>query len=127
MKRKQIWIIAIILTFVLVLSITISCIARFVFLSPLFYVDNNALSEKENYYIKKIILETVENRLSILSGNGKHLFVWINTDFMDSVEKTNDGYIIYVQTHFMESFSDDCIYEIHMDDDCSITFFGLNP
>ena len=127
MKRKSIRILAIILTSVLVLFIAISCIARFVFLSPYCYSDNSELSENENYYIKKIILETVEDRLSALSGNGKHLFVWINADFMDSVTKENDEYIISVQTHFMETVSDDCRYEIHMSDDFSITFFGLDP
>ena len=73
------------------------------------------------------MLEEVKNRLSSLNGNGNSLFIWIDTNFMDSVKKENDEYIIYVQTHFMESFSEDCQYEIHMNDNYTITLFWLNP
>ena len=45
---------------------------------------------------------------------------------MESVTKENDEYVIRVQTHYMESSSDDCVYEIHMSEDFDITFFGLD-
>ena len=127
MKKKLILIIAIIVAFVLVMSVALFCAARFVFLSPSCYSDNDNLTEQENYFIKKTVLETIEDRLSILGDNGTHLFIWINTDFMESVTKENDEYIIRVQTYYMESASDDCVYEIHISKDFSITFFGLDP
>ena len=127
MKKKLILIIAIIVAFVLVMSVALFCAARFVFLSPSCYSDNDNLTEQENYFIKKTVLETIEDRLSILGDNGTHLFIWINTDFMESVTKENNEYIICVQTHHMESSSDDCTYEIHMSEDFAITFFGLDP
>jgi len=85
------------------------------------------LTEQENYFIKKTVLEAVEDRLSVFCDNGTHLFIWINTDFMESVTKENDEYVIRVQTHYMESSSDDCVYEIHMSEDFDITFLGLDP
>jgi hypothetical protein len=111
---------------------------------------NEDLTEEENYFIKKTVLEAVEDRLSVFASNKgniydpsateneiiqldeeqsnrKHAFVWINTDFMRSVTKENDGYVIRIQTHFMESSSDDCVYEIHMSKDFVITSFGLDP
>lgn len=127
MKRKPVLIITAVLLSVLILSAAIHCTARFVLLSPACYSDNDSLSENENYFIKKIVLEAVENRLSSVSGNGDHLFIWIDTDFMDTVEKNNEGYYVYVQTHFMEADFEDCIYEIQMDNDYSITVFALNP
>ena len=127
MKKKLILIIAIIVAFVLVMSVALFCAARFVFLSPSCYSDNDNLTEQENYFIKKTVLETIEDRLSILGDNGTHLFIWINTDFMESVTKENNEYIIRVQTYYMESSSDDCTYEIHMSEDFSTTFFGLDP
>ena len=116
-----------ILVSVLVVSVVCFCVARFVFLSPSCYADNNSLTNQENYFIKKVTLEAVENRLSVINGDGKHLFVWINSTFMDSISKENDEYIVKVQTHYMESVSDDCVYEIHLSDDFSITFFELEP
>ena len=127
MSKKLIIIIAIIIASVLAISIALSCVARFVFLSPSCYSDNNELTEQENYCIKKTVLEAVEDRLSVLGDNGTRLFIWINTDFMESVTKENDEYVIRVQTHYMESSSDDCVYEIHISKDFSITFFGLDP
>ena len=96
------------------------------------------------------VLESVEDRLSVFASNTnniydpsateieiiqldetqnnrKHIFIWINTNFMKSVTKKNDGYVIRVQTLFMESSSEDCVYEIHMSKDFVITFFGLDP
>ena len=148
MKKKLILIIAIIVALVLVISIGLSCAARFVFLSPSCYSDNENLTEQENYFIKKTVLEAVEDRLSVFASNTnniydtsateteiiqldksqnnrKRIFIWINTDFMKSVTKKNDEYVIRVQTHYMES-SDDCVYEIHMSEDFFITFFGLD-
>ena len=133
MSKKLIIIIAIIIASVLAISIALSCVARFVFLSPSCYSDNNELTEQENYFIKKTVLESVEERLSVFASNTnniydpsateneiiqldeeqsnrKHTFIWINTDFMRSVTKENDGYVIRIQTHFMESSSDDCVY-----------------
>lgn len=150
MSKKLIIIIAIIIASVLAISIALSCVARFVFLSPSCYSDNNELTEQENYFIKKTVLEAVEDRLSVFASNKdniydpsateneiiqldeeqsnrKHTFIWINTDFMKSVTKENDGYVIRIQTHFMESSSDDCVYEIHMSKDFVITSFGLDP
>ena len=150
MKKKLILIIAIIVAFVLVMSVALFCAARFVFLSPSCFSDNNELTEQENYFIKKTVLESVEDRLSVFlcntdsiydpsateieiiqldetQSNRKHIFIWINTDFMESVTKENDEYVIRVQTHYMESSSDDCVYEIHISKDFSITFFGLDP
>ena len=150
MKRKLILIIAIIVAFVLVMSVALFCAARFVFLSPSCYSDNDNLTEQENYFIKKTVLEAVEDRLSVFlrntdsiydpsateieiiqldetQNNRKHIFIWINTDFMESVTKENDEYVIRVQTHYMESSSNDCVYEIHMSENFDITFFGLDP
>ncbi len=126
MKRKPIRIIAIIVILGLVLSILFSCTSRFVLLSPACYVDNNEISEQENYFIKKTVFEAIEDRLSIFGENGTHVFIWINTDFMKSVTKENGEYIIRVQTHYMEPSSDDCIYEIRMSEDFLITSFGLD-
>lgn len=148
--KKTIMLISIIVASIIVLSLALSCVARFVFLSPSCYSDNNELTEQENYFIKKTVLESVEERLSVFASNTnniydpsaneieiiqldetqnnrKHIFIWINTDFMESVTKENDEYVIRVQTHFMESSSDDCVYEIHMSKDFVITFFGLDP
>ena len=150
MSKKLIIIIAIIIASVLAISIALSCVARFVFLSPSCYSDNNELTEQENYFIKKTVLESVEERLSVFASNTnniydpsateieiiqldetqnnrKHIFIWINTDFMESVTKENDEYVIRVQTPYMESSSDDCVYEIHMSENFDITFFGLDP
>ena len=150
MKKKLILIIAIIIASVLAISIALSCVARFVFLSPSCFSNNNELTEQENYFIKKAVLESVEERLSVFASNTnniydpsateieiiqldetqnnrKHIFICINTDFMESVTKENDEYIIRVQTYYMESASDDCVYEIHISKDFSITFFGLDP
>ena len=60
MKRKLIWIIAAVLVSVFVLSIAIYCTARFVFLSPSCYSDNDELSETENYFIKKMCLKRLK-------------------------------------------------------------------
>ena len=65
MKKKLILIIAIIVAFVLVMSVALFCAARFVFLSPSCYSDNYNLTEQENYFIKKTVLEAVEDRLSV--------------------------------------------------------------
>ena len=150
MKKKRIFTTAIIVASVLVISVVLSCATRFIFLSPSCYSDNDNLTEQENYFIKKQVLEAVEDRLSVFASNTdniydpsateieiiqldesqnnrKHIFVWINTDFMESVIHENDEYVIRVQTHYMESVSDDCVYEIHMSEDFVITFFGLNP
>ena len=119
MSKKLIIIIAIIIASVLAISIALSCVARFVFLSPSCYSDNNELTEQENYLIKKTVLESVEERLSVFASNTnniydpsateieiiqldetqnnrKHIFIWINTDFMESVTKENDEYVIRV-------------------------------
>ena len=148
--KKTIMLISIIVASIIVLSLALSCVARFVLLSPSCYLGNEDLTEEENYFIKKTVLEAVEDRLSVFASNKdniydpsateseiiqldksqnnrKHIFIWINTDFMESVTKENDEYVIRVQTHYMESSSDDCVYEIHMSENFDITFFGLDP
>ena len=124
--------------------------ARTVFLSPSCYSESKNLTENENYFIKKIVLEAVEDRLSVLAdGNSdiydpsatdieviqldteqeenRHLFVFINRDFMKSAEKIGDEYIVYVHTYNMEEVSSDCVYEIDISEDFTVTFFGLDP
>lgn len=128
---------------VLLLIATEFCAAKFVYLSPSCYSDNATLTAKENYYIKKIALECVEARLSVFADSNsgiydsiqldndqntrKHVFVFINRDFMDSVRKEDDEYIVRVQTYGMESASDDCVYEIRLSNEFDVTFFGLDP
>ena len=56
MSKKLKIIIAIIIASVLAISIALSCVARFVFLSPSCYLDNDNLTEQENYFIKKQFL-----------------------------------------------------------------------
>ncbi len=149
MKRKAILIFSIIVAIVIVVSLSISATARFVFISPFCYSDNENLTDEENYYIKKTVLSAVEDRLSLFAEDNydiydpsatdieiiqldetqkkdSHVFVWINTDFMKSVVKENGEYVVSVQTHYMEEFSDDCVYEIRMTEDYVITFFGLD-
>ena len=93
--------------------------------------------------LKKIALECVEARLSVFAdsnsgiydsiqlvndqNNRKHVFIFINHDFMDSVRKEDDEYIVRVQTYGMESVSSDCVYEIHLSNEFDVTFFGLDP
>ncbi len=152
-KNKIIKIIFIILVTVLVLFAFMNIAPKCIFLSPLCYTDNKNLSQHENYFIKKIVLEAVEERFSSFADasshidettatnleviqldknvkNRKHVFIFINSDFMDSVTKTDSGYSVRVQTHFMETVSDDCIYEIHLsssDNGYMVTYFGLDP
>lgn len=126
MKRKLALLITVAAISILILALMISCAARFVFLSPSCYSDNNELSDRENYFIKKITLEAIEDRLSVFGEDGKHLFIWINKDFMHSVQKTDDGYLVRVQSHYMESFSEDCVYEIRMSEDFSVISFELD-
>lgn len=147
MKKKYI---ALGIIVVLSLLIVVFCAARFVFLSPSCYTDNKNLTDRENYFIKKRTLEAVEDRLSVFADTNssiydpsaseidiiqldktqnerKHVFVLINYNFMDSVQKTEDGYILHVQTYGMEESSSDCIYELCFSKDFTITFFGLDP
>ena len=151
MKKKTLTkLTSIVIITAVVITVMISCVARFVFLSPLCYSNNENLTEQENYFIKKLVLEAVEDRLSVFASdsndiydltatkneiiqldksqsNCKHIFVLINTDFMKSVVKEEDKYIVIVKTYGMESSSDDCSYEFHITKDFTITFFGLNP
>lgn len=140
----------IVIIFAIVIISTVFCCARFIFLSPSCFSNNENLTEQENYFIKKIILEAVEDRLSVFANdakdiyastateieiiqldksqnNRKHLFVLINSDFMDSVVKNDNGYLVSVKTYGMESFSDDCLYEFQITKDFTISFFGLDP
>ena len=149
MKSKAILIFSVIAAVVIVISLALSAVARFVFLSPSSYSDNANLTDEENYFIKKIVLAAVEDRLSVFAEDNYdiydpsatyleiiqldetqkkdgHVFVWINTDFMKSVVKENGEYVVSVQTHYMEEFSDDCVYEIRMTEDYIITYFGLD-
>ena len=106
--------------------------ARFVFLASYCYSDSPLLSEEENYHIKKIVLEAIEDNLSYFANDpadssSKHIFIVINHNFMKSCQKTDDGYIVRVQTYFMYDFSDDAVYEFIISDDFSVTSFGLDP
>ena len=151
MKNKPLTkLIIIVIITAVVISAAIYCAARFVFLSPSCYSNSKALTQQENYFIKKLVLEAVEDRLSIFEtdsndiydsaateneiiqldktqSNRKHIFILINTDFMKSVVKEEDNYIVTVKTYGMESASEDCSYEIHITKDFKITFLGLNP
>lgn len=53
--------------FLVILTIAALICPRFVFLSPSCYSDNKNLTDQENYFIKKIVLEAIENRLSIFN------------------------------------------------------------
>ena len=105
--------------------------ARFVFLSPSCYSDNTELTEEENYFIKKIVLEAIEDNLSYFAKDNtdstKHIFIVINHNFMKSCQKTDDGYIVRVQTYFMYDFSDDAVCEFMISEDFSVISFGLDP
>lgn len=150
MKKTTIRILVIISVSVLVLVIGVGCFARFVFLSPACYANSAELTEQENYFIKKIVLEAIEDRLSVLDqgisdfydtnageydiiqqfdpeGNRKHLFILIDENFMRTVQKKEDGYSLTVRTYGMEESSSDCCYEIHISKDYLVTFFALDP
>ena len=105
--------------------------ARFVFLSPSCYSDNTELTEEENYFIKKIVLEAIEDNLSYFANDNtdstKHIFIVINHNFMKSCQKTDDGYIVRVQTYFIYNFYGDAVYELMISEDFSIISFGLDP
>lgn len=149
MKKPSIKSIIVVIITAVVITATIFCVAKFVLLSPSCYSDSENLTEQENYFIKKLVLEAVEERLSVFASdsndiydstatedeiiqldksqsNSKHIFVLINTDFMKSVVKEDDKYIVIVKTYGMESSSNDCSYEFHITEDYKITFFGLN-
>ena len=93
MKRKIPKILIILPIVLAVITAILWCAARFVYLSPGCYADNKTLTERENYFIKKIVLEAVENRLSVFADgydmpdtngneeNAKHIFICINSDF----------------------------------------------
>lgn len=148
MKHKKL--IIILSVSVVLFTLLLDCAARFVFLSPACYADNSSLTDNENYFIKKVVLEAIEDRLSILDqgisnfydpnageydiiqqfdpdGNRKHLFILIDGNFMRTVQKTEDGYSLIVRTYGMEEVSSDCNYEIHISRDYLITFFALDP
>ena len=150
MKRNLIKIIIFIFLVAVIFVAVLYCAARFVMLSPSCYSNNKLLTEQENDLIKNLVLESVEARLSIFAHgnesmydssaaeieiiqlekeqhNRKHVFVFIDRDFMDTVQRDDDSYIIRVQTYGMERGSSDCVYEIHISKDFSITFFGLDP
>ena len=134
MKQKQLTkILILVLISVVFITSVIFCCARFVFLSPLCFSDNVNLTEQENYFIKKIVLETVADRLSVFSDttdplvdDQKHLFILINSDFMDSVIKTETGYFVSVKPFGIEYFSNDWTYEVRITKDFQITSFGLD-
>ena len=143
MKNKNSKTIVAISLSVLLLVASFFCAARFVYLAPSCYSDNDTLTNQENYFIKKIALECVEARLSVFAdsnsgiynsiqldddqNNRKHALIFINRDFMDSVRKEDGEYIVRIQTYGMESVSSNCVYEIHLSNDFDVTFFGLDP
>lgn len=139
MKNRVTKTIVIVLLAVFLVIAMIWCTAKYVFLSPSCYSDNKNLTEEENYFIKKVVLESIEERLSVFAdgntgfeadeeqGDGKHVFVLINSNFMNSVTKDDNGYVVNVQTYFMEPESSDCQYEIHLSTGFSIMSFELDP
>ncbi len=150
MKKRIKWII---LSFSLIVTciMAVNLLARLVFLAPACFNDNERFTERENYFIKKVILEAIEDRCSILSESEKQLydskyydeivqlyspsfekrlFICINADFMESFVKTkNNQFIGQVKTYCLEDLSEDCIYEFEIDgnEGYKITFWGLNP
>jgi hypothetical protein len=150
MKKSTVNIIITISVCILLLAIGACSAAKFVFLSPACYADNPALTANENYFIKKIVLEAIEDRLSVLDqgisdiydpnageydiiqqydtqGNRKHLFIFIDHYFMHTVQENDDGCSLIVRTYGMEESSSDCYYEIHISNDHVVTFFALDP
>lgn len=151
MKKSTIKVIVIVSAFIMMLLVFGTLFAsRFVFLSPACYADNPSLTDNENYFIKKIVLEAIEDRLSVLDqgisdfydtnageydiiqqfdpdGNRKHLFILIDENFMRTVQKKEGGYSLTVRTYGMEESSSDCCYEIHISNDYLVTFFALDP
>ena len=140
MKNKTLKIIVAVTLALLVFTLALWCVARFVYLAPGCFADSKELTERENYFIKKAVLEAVEDRLSVASeGKGtlkldegeeppKHLFVFINSDFMDSVTRDmhTGEYIVEVKAYFMEPGYEVCYYEIQLSSSFSVTFFGLD-
>ena len=131
-KKKKITIVVLtIVVSMAIILLTVGALARFVFLAPSCYADNVALTDEENYWIKKTVLETVEQRYSVLSerGDGTHLFVCINTDFMDSVKQTGEReYQGYIQTCGMEETLEDGRIRFTLDLDANeITAWELDP
>ncbi len=150
MKKQTKWII---LSFsvILICVLAVNLLARLIFLAPSCFSDNENFTEQENYFIKKVILEAIEDRCSILSesenqlydskyydeivqlyspSSEKRLFICINTDFMQSFVKTEENkFIGQVKTFGLEDLSEDCIYEFELDgnEGYKITFWGLNP
>ena len=51
--KKTILIISIIVASIIIIFVALSCVARFVLLSPSCYLGNEDLTEEENYFIKK--------------------------------------------------------------------------
>ena len=128
--KKRLIIITVIEISLFLITLIYLC-SRFVFLSPSCYADNGGLTEQENYFIKKTVLEAVENKLSLFrdddDGNNKHVFIFIDRNFMKYCQRTDDGYLVRVQTYYMISHSDDGVYEIKISDDFSITSIGIDP
>ena len=101
-------------------------LGRFVYVSPGYFNDNDNLTEEENYWIKKSVTESLEHRYH---SQGK-TFIWIDTDFMDTVQKINENeYVCLVNTHFLEDGSDDATLEIVLDKEqgYSVTSVGVDP
>ncbi len=46
---------------------------------------------------------------------------------MNTFKKEETGYKVRVQTYGMEEVSYDCVYEIYVSKDFSISFFGIDP
>lgn len=146
--KKQRTVFVLIALAVIAVVLAAHVVSKYVFLAPACYSDSRALSDEENYRIKKTVLTAIKDRanltqsdiyypsdggiivqLDTASVGEKRLFSFINTDFMESVTEIAEGeYRGAVQTYFTEQ-SEDCRYEFEVkltDDGWKITSFGLD-
>lgn len=135
MKKGTIKLLSLVVALVLLVWLAFWGSGRFVFLSPNSYESNENLTTNENYFIRKKVLEYIENRYSVLGDKDavdlpsqkRHLFIFINNDFMKSVIKHDGGYTLQVKSFNLEQSSEDCVFEIHFSKELDITEVMLDP
>lgn len=131
MSKKVKTIVTILAIVIVLFSLAGYCVARFVYLSPACYADSHDLTDEENYAIKKLLLETIEEKYSVFSpqADEKNLFIWIDSNFMNTVKKVSDNeYRFTIQTHFLDAFEDSIIdVQVSTADGYHITAWGLDP
>lgn len=126
MKRK----LPVIIISSVALLIVLFIVMKYVVLWPGFYNNNKSLDKDENREIKSLLLSTMKNNHSKIfltdnsklytkeyiteynpedkSSNETGVFVGIDSNFMDSVEKTNDNeYTAKVQLYYPDDW---CYY-----------------